>query len=86
MHDWNVDPHMAVPTMNALIDAGMKQRDCLDNGIMIILTPEQLFERSDLGGRGGEAFPEMIRYDWMQDLLNGSSIISKNADHSLDNG
>ena len=20
-------------------------------------------------GRGGEAFPEMIRYDWIQDLL-----------------
>ena len=22
-----------------------------------------------MGGRGGEAFPEMIRFDWMQDLL-----------------
>jgi hypothetical protein len=29
----------------------------------------QLDDRSDLGGRGGEAFPEMVRYDWMQDLL-----------------
>jgi len=70
MHDWNVDPHMAVPTMNALIDAGIEAKglfgqwdhDYPDR-------PEQLFERSDLGGRGGEAFPEMIRYDWMQDLL-----------------
>jgi len=70
MHDWNVDPHMAVPTMNALIDAGIEAKglfgqwdhDYPDR-------PVQLFERSDLGGRGGEAFPEMIRYDWMQDLL-----------------
>ena len=70
MHDWNVDPHMAVPTMNALIDAGIEAKglfgqwdhDYPDR-------PQQLFERSDMGGRGGEAFPEMIRYDWMQDLL-----------------
>ena len=70
MHDWNVDPHMAVPTMNALIDAGIEAKglfgqwdhDYPDR-------PQQLFERSDMGGRGGEAFPEMIRYDWMQDLF-----------------
>ena len=70
MHDWNVDPHMAVPTMNVLIDAGIEAKglfgqwdhDYPDR-------PQQLFERSDMGGRGGEAFPEMIRYDWMQDLL-----------------
>lgn len=70
MHDWNVDPHMAVPTMNALIDAGIEAKglfgqwdhDYPDR-------PQQLYERSDMGGRGGEAFPEMIRYDWMQDLL-----------------
>ena len=69
MHDWNVDPHMAVPTMNSLIDAGIEAKglfgqwdhDYPDR-------PIQLDDRSDLGGRGGEAFPEMIRYDWMQDL------------------
>ena len=70
MHDWNVDPHMAVPTINALIDAGIEAKglfgqwdhDYPDR-------PVQLSERSDMGGRGGEAFPQMIRYDWMQDLL-----------------
>ena len=70
MHDWNVDPHMAVPTMNSLIDAGIEAKglfgqwdhDYPDR-------PLQLYERSDTGGRGGEAFPQMIRYDWMQDLL-----------------
>ncbi len=69
MHDWNVDPHMAVPTMNRLIDAGIEAKglfgqwdhDYPDR-------PVQLDDRSDLGGRGGEAFPEMVRYDWMQDL------------------
>ena len=70
MHDWNVDPHMAVPTMNTLIDNGIEAKglfgqwdhDYPDRAI-------QLDDRSDLGGRGGEAFPEMIRFDWMQDLL-----------------
>ncbi len=70
MHDWNVDPHMAVPTMNMLIDAGIEAKglfgqwdhDYPDR-------PIQLKDRSDMGGRGGEAFPEMMRYDWMQDLF-----------------
>jgi len=70
MHDWNVDPHMAVPTINMLKDRGIEAKglfgqwdhDYPDRTI-------QLYERSDLGGRGGEAFPEMIRFDWMQDLL-----------------
>jgi predicted acyl esterase len=70
MHDWNVDPHMAVPTINRLIDAGIEARglfgqwdhDYPDR-------PVQLDDRSDLGGRGGEAYPEMIRFDWMQDML-----------------
>jgi predicted acyl esterase len=70
MHDWNVDPHMAVPTINALKDAGIDAKglfgqwdhDYPDR-------PQQLFDRSDIGGRGGEAFPEMVRMDWMQDLL-----------------
>ena len=69
MHDWNVDPHMAVPTINMLKDAGIEAKglfgqwdhDYPDR-------PQQLYDRSDLGGRGGEAFPEMIRFDWMQDL------------------
>ena len=70
MHDWNVDPHMAVPTINLLIDHGIEARglfgqwdhDYPDR-------PTYLDDRSELGGRGGEAFPEMVRYDWMQDML-----------------
>ena len=69
MHDWNVDPHMAVPTINRLYDAdieakglfGQWDHDYPDR-------PQIMFDRSGVG-RGGEAFPEMVRMDWMQDLL-----------------
>ena len=69
MHDWNVDPHMAVPTINLLydnnIDAkglfGQWDHDYPDR-------PQIMFDRSGVG-RGIEAFPEMVRMDWMQDLL-----------------
>jgi len=80
MHDWNVDPHMAVPTINKLIDNGIEAKglfgqwdhDYPDR-------PIQLRDRSDLGGRGGEAFPEMIRFDWMQDLLEWFDYYLKNV-------
>tara|TARA_B110000444_G_scaffold260535_1_gene307896 strand:+ start:3306 stop:5162 length:1857 start_codon:yes stop_codon:yes gene_type:complete len=80
MHDWNVDPHMAVPTINALKDAGIDAKglfgqwdhDYPDR-------PVQLDDRSDLGGRGGEAFPEMVRYDWMQDLLEWFDFYLRNV-------
>jgi len=69
MHDWNVDPHMAVPTINLLYDQGIEAKglfgqwdhDYPDR-------PEIMFDRSGVG-RGGEAYPEMVRMDWMQDLL-----------------
>ena len=69
MHDWNVDPHMAVPTINLLYDNdieakglfGQWDHDYPDR-------PQIMFDRSGVG-RGIEAFPEMVRMDWMQDLL-----------------
>ena len=69
MHDWNVDPHMAIPTINHLYDNdieakglfGQWDHDYPDR-------PDLMFERSGVG-RGIEAFPEMVRMDWMQDLL-----------------
>ena len=36
MHDWNVDPHMAVPTINMLKDRGIELRAYLDSGTTII--------------------------------------------------
>ena len=68
-HDWNVDPHMAVPTINTLLDYGIEAKvlmgqwdhDYPDR-------PDYQKDRSD-PGRGSEAYPEMVRFDWMQDLL-----------------
>lgn len=69
MHDWNVDPHMAIPVINQLKDAGIEAKglfgqwdhDYPDR-------PDYHFDRSG-EGRGREAYPEMVRFDWMQDLL-----------------
>ncbi len=69
MHDWNVDPHMAIPVINQLIDAGIESKglfgqwdhDYPDR-------PDYHFDRSG-EGRGREAYPQMVRFDWMQDLL-----------------
>ena len=68
-HDWNVDPHMAVPTINTLLDYGIEAKvlmgqwdhDYPDR-------PDYQKQRSD-PGRGSEAYPQMVRFDWMQDLL-----------------
>ena len=68
-HDWNVDPHMAVPVINTLLDTGIEAKvlmgqwdhDYPDR-------PDYQKQRSD-PGRGSEAYPEMVRFDWMQDLL-----------------
>ena len=77
MHDWNVDPHMAVPTINHLYDNGIEAKglfgqwdhDYPDR-------PDIMFERSGVG-RGIEAYPEMVRMDWMQDLLEWFSYYLK---------
>ena len=69
MHDWNVDPHMAVPVINQLKDAGIEAKglfgqwdhDYPDR-------PDYHFDRSG-EGRGREGYPQMTRFDWMQDLL-----------------
>ena len=60
---------MAVPTINRLYDNGIEAKglfgqwdhDYPDR-------PQIMFDRSGVG-RGIEAFPEMVRMDWMQDLL-----------------
>ena len=69
MHDWNVDPHMAIPVINQLKDAGIDARglfgqwdhDYPDR-------PDVMLDRAGTG-RGIEAYPTMVRFDWMQDLL-----------------
>ena len=38
MHDWNVDPHMAIPVINQLKDVGIGQRAFSGSGITITRT------------------------------------------------
>jgi hypothetical protein len=60
---------MAVPTINKLLDHGIEAKvlmgqwdhDYPDR-------PDYQKQRSD-PGRGSEAYPQMVRFDWMQDLL-----------------
>ena len=69
MHDWNVDPHMAIPVINQLKDSGIEAKglfgqwdhDYPDR-------PDYHFDRSG-EGRGREGYPQMTRFDWMQDML-----------------
>ncbi len=68
--DWNVDPHMAVPVINQLQDAGIEAKGLF--GQWTHDYPDRADkhdERTHAQGRGIEALPYMTRYDWMQDLL-----------------
>nr|ABZ07557.1 putative X-Pro dipeptidyl-peptidase (S15 family) [uncultured marine microorganism HF4000_ANIW137J11] len=64
--DWNVDPHMAVPTLNTLKDHGIEAKLLMGQWRHDYPDRPDSLDRS---GRGEEAFPQMVRYDWMQDLL-----------------
>ncbi|MGB0652941.1 MAG: CocE/NonD family hydrolase [Thermoplasmatota archaeon] len=68
MQDWNVDPHMAFPYYQRLIDAGFEVKGLF--GQWDHAYPDRDSDHADLTpGRGGEAYPLTIRYDWAQDLL-----------------
>ena len=69
IHDWNVDPHMAVPVINTLLDTGIEAKVLLGQWDHDYPDrPDYQKQRSD-PGRGSEAYPQMVRFDWMQDLL-----------------
>lgn len=68
--DWNVDPHMGVPVINQLMDAGIEARGLFGQWTHDYPDrPNIQYERTRAQGRGEDAFPGMVRYDWMQDLL-----------------
>lgn len=68
--DWNVDPHMAVPVINQLQDAGIEAKGLFGQWTHDYPDRQNYHdERTAAQGRGTEAFPYMTRYDWMQDLL-----------------
>jgi len=68
MQDWNVDPHMAFPVHNKMIDSGFEVKGLY--GQWGHHYPDRSADHGDLGnGRGAEAFPYTLRWDWADDLL-----------------
>lgn len=70
MQDWNVDPHMAFPAHQMSIDAGFDVK-----GLYGQWAHDYPDRDGDAGhaslssGRGGEAYPYTLRWDWADDLL-----------------
>ena len=68
IQDWNVDPHMAFPTHNILIEAGFDVKGLY--GQWGHDYPDRISGHESLSsGRGQEAFPYTLRWDWADDLL-----------------
>ena len=68
MQDWNVDPHMAFPAHQMSIDAGFEVKGLY--GQWAHDYPDRESGHSSLSsGRGGEAYPYTLRWDWADDLL-----------------
>ncbi len=68
IQDWNVDPHMAFPTHNILIDSGFEVKGLY--GQWGHDYPDRITGHESLSsGRGQEAFPYTLRWDWADDLL-----------------
>ena len=65
MHDWNVDPHMAIPTINKLYDNGIEAKGCLDNGTTIIRTGQFSYwkDQTWVAEVGKHSFNDSIRLD-----------------------
>ena len=68
MQDWNVDPHMAFPTHNRMLENGFEVKGLY--GQWGHDYPDRLSGHSGLpSGEGAEAFPFTLRWDWADDLL-----------------
>ena len=68
MQDWNVDPHMAFPAYKQLQTAGFEIKGLF--GQWGHHYPDRPGDQNGMSsGRGAEAFPSSVRYDWAQDLL-----------------
>ena len=68
LQDWNVDPHMAFPVHRMMQDAGFDVKGLY--GQWGHDYPDRLSGHQGLSsGRGGEAFPFTLRWDWADDLL-----------------
>ena len=68
LQDWNVDPHMAFPVHNMVRDAGLDVKGLY--GQWGHDYPDRRGGHEGLSsGRGAEAFPYTLRWDWADDML-----------------
>ncbi|MAK77906.1 MAG: hypothetical protein CL992_01310 [Euryarchaeota archaeon] len=68
LQDWNVDPHMAFPVHQMAVDAGFDVKGMY--GQWAHDYPDRESGHSSLSsGRGAEAYPYTLRWDWADDLL-----------------
>lgn len=68
MQDWNVDNHQAFPYYNQLLDEGFEMKGFF--GQWQHEYPDRRSEhQNNPQDYGGTAYPQSVRYDWTQDLL-----------------
>ena len=68
MQDWNVDPHMAFPIHQMVADAGIEIKTLA--GQWAHDYPDRVVGHSSQGeGRGAEAYPYTLRWDWADEML-----------------
>ena len=67
MQDWNVDPHMAFPTHQLAEDAGIEIKTLA--GQWNHNYPDRPDHEDLPSGRGGEAYPYTLRWDWADEML-----------------
>lgn len=68
MQDWNVDPHMAFPIHQQIADAGIEVKTLA--GQWAHDYPDRLSgHSSQSSGRGAEAYPHTLRWDWADEML-----------------
>jgi predicted acyl esterase len=68
LQDWNVDPHLISPSFLQLREKGLDVKGLF--GQWGHHYPDRPGEHANLpAGRGQEAFPFTVRYDWAEDLL-----------------
>jgi len=67
MQDWNVDPHMAFPVHQIVVDSGIEIKTLA--GQWNHNYPDRQDHAQLPPGGGGEAYPYTLRWDWADEML-----------------